>query len=133
MMLMRSSLYLFMLVFALGVVTIVYASVDDPTRPMFLKKAVSVKKKPAKKTVKRELVSEKYYLSSTLVSKDRNVAVINNRSVMVGDKIGRATVIAIQPSWVRLLADGRKITLQLSASQIKRNRILLRDTMSNEK
>lgn len=98
------------------------ADMADPTRPMFLrKKPVSVPKKRAVSHVSSPTAPrEVYTLTSTLVSKQRTVAVINNHVVAVGDRVGSATVVAIESSRVKLRMGGRDITLVLTTQGVRK-------------
>ena len=102
----------------------VQAEMSDPTRPLFLKKktpALAPKKKTAPVPVmKKKAAPEIYVLTSTLVSKQRTVAVINDRVVAVGDKVGSATVVAIESAQVRLRRGMRDITLSLATRKINK-------------
>lgn len=62
----------------------------------------------------------RFVLSSTLIARDRRSAVINGRSVGVGDSINGARVIEIQPAQVRLQHQGRQITLSLLPVAVKK-------------
>ena len=63
---------------------------------------------------------ERLELTSTVVGPDRRVAVIDGRRLGVGDRIGGARIIAINPSSVRLVAAGRSYVLRLLRKTIKR-------------
>lgn len=98
------------------------ADISDPTRPMFLRKAPVVvrQKKVVPRVSIRKAPLEKYTLTSTLVSKQRTVAVINNHVVAVGDRVGNATVESIESTRVRLRIGGRDITLFLDAQGVRK-------------
>ena len=102
----------------------VLADIIDPTKPLFMqtKKApVKIRKKaPTKKVSKKITSPEVYVLTSTLVSKQRTAAVINNQIVIVGDKIGKATVVEINPALVLLKSGKRSIKLALSTYKVKK-------------
>lgn len=61
-----------------------------------------------------------FVLSSTLIARERRSAVINGRSVSVGDSVDGARVIEIQPTQVRLQHQGRQLTLQLLPVAVKK-------------
>ncbi|WP_127474647.1 hypothetical protein [Sulfurivermis fontis] len=61
-----------------------------------------------------------FVLSSTLIARERRSAVINGRSVGVGDHVNGARVIEIQPSQVRLQHQGRQLTLSLLPVAVKK-------------
>lgn len=50
-------------------------------------------------------------LVSTLVSDGRRVAIINDRAVRIGDRVGGARVLAIESGRVRLDYEGRRFTI----------------------
>lgn len=52
-------------------------------------------------------------LQSTLVSSMRRTAVIDGRTVGIGDRVQGATVIDIQPYEVRIRQNGREASLRL--------------------
>lgn len=54
-----------------------------------------------------------YQLQSILISKDRSLALINDKFVSVGDVIGSAKVIGIDRNSVILSESGRKLTIYL--------------------
>lgn len=60
-----------------------------------------------------------YTLSSVVIGLDRRVAVVNGRTVTVGDRIGAATVVDIQPSDVTLARDGRRFVISLVTLDVK--------------
>ena len=105
--------------------------IADPTRPLFLqkKKVVVV---PKKKAVAVPYASEKttppevFTLTSTLISKQRTIAVINDHVVSIGDKVGGATVVAIESAQVRLRKGTRDITLPLAAQKTRAFKKVLR-------
>lgn len=72
---------------------------QDPTRPVFL----------SQKTVKLEQLQ----LTAILISPIRRVAVINDVSVQVGDIIGNAKVVSIEPNTVQLEGPVGRIKLIL--------------------
>lgn len=52
-------------------------------------------------------------LQSVLISRGRKVAVIDGRSVRLGERVGDATVVAISPSEVTLQRGAERQTLKL--------------------
>lgn len=52
-------------------------------------------------------------LQSVLIARNRSVAVIDGRSVRLGERIGDATVVAISPSAVTLQRGSERQTLKL--------------------
>ncbi len=53
------------------------------------------------------------HLSAVLISPYRHQAIINSRLITVGDYIGAAQVLKIDPRGVLILRQGRKLWLQL--------------------
>ncbi|MDH5469470.1 MAG: hypothetical protein OEY45_10370 [Gammaproteobacteria bacterium] len=102
------------LLFGLAVITsLSYAArpeLDDPTRPYQANVFEQRKTQPA----------SRYNLNSTLVSKNRRVAVINGTHVTEGETVGDATVIRIRKHDVTLQSPDRQITLTLLPDIIKR-------------
>lgn len=94
----------------------------DPTRPLFFKSKQSVqlvKTKPVTKQTPAPVEKlEVYRLTSTLISNKRKIAVINNQVVSVGDKVGKAEVIAIKPAVVHLKSGNKQIVLALAIEKI---------------
>lgn len=72
--------------------------------------------------VRSQGVEEKPYwrLQSVLISEQRNIAVINQRTVAVGDSINGARVIAIHPGYVRLSKANEVFVIRLSSLSVKR-------------
>jgi len=97
---------LLMFVFVLSV-----QAMGDPTRPPGLNlvsaRVATVKKGP------------RWVLTSTLVSTERRSAVINNRVVVLGDRVRGATVIEILPSRVRLRSGSSDVTLVMLKKNVK--------------
>lgn len=62
----------------------------------------------------------RWVLSSTLIAPARRLATINGKTVGVGQKIGAARVIAIDPSRVALRDGDKEIILELLPMDIKR-------------
>ena len=62
----------------------------------------------------------KWVLTSTLIASTRRVATINGKTVSVGDRIGGARVIQIEPSQVALRQGTRHIVVKLSPRDFKR-------------
>jgi hypothetical protein len=87
------------------------AALNDPTRP------------PVAATVHAPAVradrGPRWVLNSTLVSPARRTAVINDRVVAVGDRVGGAVVVDIQSAAVRLRARGRELTLVMLHNNVK--------------
>jgi len=97
---------LFMFVFVLSV-----QAASDPTRPPGLNSA------PARVTTVKK--GPRWVLTSTLVSPVRRSAVINNRVVVLGDRVRGATVVEISPSRVRLRSGSSDVTLVMLKKNVK--------------
>lgn len=85
----------------------------DPTRPTSLHESTGVKSKDA---------GPKWRLHSTRVASNQRTAVINGRSLSVGDSIDGATVADIRSDGVSLHVGGRRVELPLvpQAAQIRK-------------
>jgi hypothetical protein len=59
------------------------------------------------------VVADHWQLGSILIGPQRRVAVINGRPLSVGDQIGAAKVMAIEPGQVHLRRGSRTIVLEL--------------------
>lgn len=75
----------------------------DPTRPTGLNAP----------TAQRAAAQPGWVLQSILVAPDRRVAVINGRSVRVGETVDGARVVGIDADRATLDAQGRRIDLRL--------------------
>jgi hypothetical protein len=62
-------------------------------------------------------------LQSTMISRDARSAVINGKTLTEGERIGTATLVAINPFEVTLSQAGREIALRLMPSLAKQRRI----------
>ena len=62
----------------------------------------------------------RWVLSSTLIAAERRMATINGKTVGVGQKIGGARVVTIDPSRVALRNGDKEIILELLPVDIKR-------------
>jgi len=87
-------------------------SLVDPTRPpshqLATKSTVGIKAAP------------KWVLSSTLIAPARRLATINGKTVSIGQRVGAAKVVSIDPSQVALIEGNKKIVLYLLPGGIKR-------------
>ena len=100
------------------VLPVAQAQLDDPTRPPGYRLVLPGGKKAAgAKTVTR------YVLSSVFISSSRRTAVINDKSVGVGEYVGGAKVHAINPSSVSLVKAGQKFSIRLHSQVVKKSRI----------
>jgi len=64
-------------------------------------------------------------LSSILIGKSRKVAIINEQTLVVGDKIGKYKLVAIFKDRVQLSGNGKRTTLKLDneITAIKKNAV----------
>ena len=93
---------------------VVQAQLDDPTRPPGYRLVL-----PGGKQAAAEI---RYSLSSVRISSSRRSAVINDRSVEMGEDINGAKVIAIYPSAVKLKKQGKIFTVRLLSRITKKTR-----------
>lgn len=63
--------------------------------------------------------ADAWRLSSTLVAKGRRVAIINERLVGVGDRVGGARVLAIESGQARLDYQGREFTITRPGARMR--------------
>lgn len=94
-------------------------TLHDPTRPDFGAAAAPAHAAPG------------WQLNSTLISAHRRLAMINGKTVGVGDRINGATVVAIRPGKVRLRRSGHQFTIHLIADTIKTQRAATADRGSS--
>ena len=87
---------------------------DDPMRPPNL-----IKPRTTKSQIQQPLIitTPNFKLLSTLVAKERRIAVINDQIVAIGDVIQGAIVTDIDDQTVSLSFQGRSILLQLLEQQ----------------
>lgn len=90
------------------------AALNDPTRP------------PARRSSTQSLgsvtaPSARLELTSILVAPERRVAVINGKSVQIGEKIGDYKVVDIQFDVVLVKNDHRSIPLTLKNTVVKKS------------
>ena len=89
----------------------------DPMRPPNVSDAML-------KAGKGKAAGKQYYaLYSTLVSQGRRVAIINRRSVAVGDVVSGAKVKEIMPRLVRLEKNGKEFTIGLINKRWKKQAV----------
>jgi len=62
-----------------------------------------------------------WVLTSTIIASARRLATINGKTVSVGDRVGGARVIRIEPTQVALRQNHRDIVVALSPRDFKRN------------
>lgn len=85
--------------------------VEDPMQPSWLRKRATSQATPVTRT--------RFSVDTIVVSPQRRVAVINGRSVGVGETVNGARVLDIEPDRVTLDVDGNKLTIELTISNIK--------------
>jgi len=88
----------------------------DPMRPL-----VSSASGPVE-TVGKPLVAKQldWRLGAVLISAEREVAVINGKSLQIGDKIEGYRVVKIEPSRVQLQMKKKKMILRRAGSGLKK-------------
>lgn len=103
-----------LLFFCLGCVSLAYAQqpLSDPTRPVGVSGAGVGGGISAPKTIK-------WKLTSTLISPQRQVAVINGRVVKVGQEIDGAKLVVVKPGSAMLHHAGKTIQLKLISGTVK--------------
>ncbi len=96
------------------------ADIQNPMQPpaFALKKFKLAKLKKsgssrAKSTVTKKIAKKPLQLSAILIGNNRKIAIINDRMLVVGDKIERNKVIKIFRDRVELSRNGRKLELKL--------------------
>lgn len=88
----------------------------DPTRPtgVVLSHESTPDAEQSEGQVKRQ--GPRWQLTSTLLSGDRKVAVINGRSIRPGERIDGARLISVRHRRAVIEAAGRRITLKMPAA-----------------
>ncbi len=86
------------------------ATLEDPLRPPGRSPAAA----PAVAPTGGPLV-----LTSTMVSAGRRVAIINDRPVQLGERIGPWRLVAIEPGQVRLEGAAGSRTLRLKSARVR--------------
>jgi hypothetical protein len=93
-------------------------SLIDPTRPLMFV-PVSAEGEGNLFGLFDEVLASNYELSSILIRSSSRIAVINDERVRVDDRIGSATVAAIESDHVVLNVSGEMQTLKLYPNSIK--------------
>ncbi len=105
---------LFISIMFLSVSITVQAQLDDPTRP------------PGYRLVlpggKKAVTAVHFLLSSVRISSVRRTAIVNDRAVESGDMVNGAKVVAIYPSSVKLIKQGKIFTVRLVSQIMKKIR-----------
>ncbi len=94
------------------------AGLPDPTRPPS-SESMTGQGKPGTAHEQRPGM----VLQSTMISRDERSAVINGKTLTEGERIGAATLVAINPYEVTLSQAGREIALRLMPSLAKQRKI----------
>ena len=89
------------------------AAVHDPMQPTWLRGS-DERSKPERSPTQR------FSVDTIVVSPERRVAIINGRSVGVGEWVHGAKVLRINPDAVTLELDGARFTIALAISDIKK-------------
>ncbi len=89
------------------------AGLPDPTRPAY--------RQVTQGTTAAVRDDEGWRLTMVRVSARDRIAVLNDRLVAVGDRVGGARVVAIKPSAVDLVKAGTRFTVKLSRPRVKRH------------
>lgn len=63
--------------------------------------------------------ADAWKLASTLVAEGRRVAIINDRAVRVGDRVGGARVLGIESGQARLSYQGREFTITRPGARVR--------------
>jgi hypothetical protein len=95
------------------------AGLPDPTRPPSSEPSTGLGKSGAAAGEQRAGM----VLQSTMISRDERSAVINGKTLTEGERIGAATLVAINPYEVTLTQAGREIALRLMPSLAKQRKI----------
>lgn len=84
-----------------------FAELADPLRPP------GARASSPSRTASGQATAPEWVLQSTLTDASRRSAVINQRSVQVGDRVDGAQVLAIEPGRVELASPSRRFTITL--------------------
>ncbi len=84
------------------------APLGDPMRPYYLGTSRTVTE-----------AKTAWQVQSILISPERRIAVVNGKSLAVGDSIGNATVTAIEPYVVTIEHQGKQTQLLLTPKSVK--------------
>ena len=107
------------LVFAVS--TSAALDVNDPMKPpeFALQKFRLAKLKNSNQLAKSKATTAKptvkpLLLTSILIGQNRKVAIINDKMLVVGDRIGKAKLVKVTRDGVQLLKNGKRIELKLN-------------------
>lgn len=110
--------YLFLIAWSLPLMAMSNEELPDPTRPATF---VDVESEPVffVETDIKEKISWK--LSAIRISAEDRTAIVNGKLVRVGDVIGPATVLEINPLSVVIDHEDRKLIVRLFTNQVIKN------------
>ncbi len=101
--------------------TSIAVEINDPMKPpefalqkfrlAKLKKSNQLMKAKTKTT---KAVAKPLLLTSILIGQKRKVAIINDKTMLVGDRIGKAKLVKVNRDSVQLLKNGKRIELRLN-------------------
>ena len=97
------------LMLALGGAASAGEPLRDPTRPVYL---------DAERTGPSDR-APRFNVSAIFVSEVRRIAVLNGRTVTIGDRVDGATITAIEQDRVRLAYGGRTFSAELKTPRIR--------------
>jgi hypothetical protein len=97
------------------------AGLPDPTRPPSSERTTGQGKTGEGSAAGEQRAG--MVLQSTMISRDARSAVINGKTLTEGERIGAATLVAINPYEVTLTKAGREIALRLMPQLVKQRRI----------
>jgi len=106
------------------------AELKDPTRPYFFGKEVVEDSTPSDSG---EDGSKPWILNSTFVSDTKRIAIINEKLVKKGDKIGNMRIIDIKPMKVLLRNEDTSVIVPLIQASVKVKAAKQADTISKNK
>jgi len=84
------------------------AQLDDPTRP------------PGHRLPGSKQSGPSWNVNTIKISEHERIAIINGRRVQVGDRVGGARVVDIQPSYVRLRYQQEEVAIRLVPGTIRK-------------
>jgi len=86
------------------------AQLDDPTRPPGYRLY----------TPGGQQSGPSWYVNTLKISEHERIAIVNGRRVQVGDRVGGARVLDIQPSYVRLRYQQEEVAIRLVPGTIRK-------------
>lgn len=88
----------------------------DPLRPPDYRSSLA---HPAAPVPHEPIDLDAWTLTSTLVSSQRRVAIINGLAVRTGEQVAGARVLGIEPGLVRMEIEGRPFTVRRVVSRVR--------------